>query len=1737
MNNKKFFTSLLVATTLTLNNIVLASERQTINPNEIVNIKDKSFENLSSQTNGGAILINGGSLTVDSTSFNGNKAVTNHYLKATLNDGYKDWTLNLETHELKGIVDGKEVTYYANYNLYDGNSQSQLTIYDSKTGKDIVIGTVYLQGNGGAIYNRNGTLTVNNSIFKDNYAINNRVDGYYSGVGGAIYNKDELYINDSVFENNKAHYGGAVANGYYDYDNAKENKNVGNLVVKNSKFINNSTTDYNIYIDDDANNYYSETDNSGGAIFSKGSAKIENSLFIGNKTIYDGGALWNSGSTLEVKDSVFKDNIASGKYTGMDSIGNKNIYNMSQGQGGAIDADNDNFIVENSVFENNSSGNQGGAVNTASKNTTITDSNFISNNAIAEGGAINIENYYHKEGESNPLNVEISNTNFENNKVQAINGRGILLGNEYSNINFDKKTNIITDEKGNTYSLNNCSFSSDGSIKAPNGEYIGHYMTSSGGAINIIGDSEVTISDSQFKNNSIELNDNLGINIASGGAVNSNSKLNVRNSIFDGNSVNGTYTNKMTYPDSVSEETGKFGVGGAISSVDRTVQSNDGTSDVTTIEGELLVSDSTFNNNSAVLGGAIYSEGSATIKKGTFTNNTASSMTKETRTYNFDGKEYTAQNEYDTGRGGAIDAYGDLLVDESIFENNTAANGGAISYMGIGGKLEIKNSTFKNNSANPNSKYGYYERNDKNEVEYKDTSENYRGSGGALSIMKLDALADAVIPVAIDNTVFEGNSAYNGGAISLVADVTNINGSAFRGNTAVNRGGAIHTMPLVDSNLNIVDTDFIGNTAKEGGAIYAGSYSNDTENVTGSNINILAKNKDVIFSGNKAEKGADIYLDNSTLNLNANVNKLISFDGGIVGKNSVININDPSLYENSTGKIVFGNFVSPDKDSKLAVNLKGGTLNLTDEKYLDGTDLTLDEGSTLDLINGKTGTMNLNSITSNNADLNVELDLTRSDGLDFINANSANGSINIKNVSLLSDIAGDETNDLYISLKDVPDTFTVKTAEGGVNTLTNTHIYNINADDEKITINRLVDENGKPLIVDGFTVAVNQTDKVAGKDIKLSDTRTYSALEDINITGKNSERGWIGELGGTSLAVVGNGHTLNGSDNKGIAISDGQTLDLRDLNIKGFKNTDDRKGTLTVKDGGLLYISAINSNVALGDDFSNNIIYFEGDKSNAFLNTQNSKEITVNNNISSANKANELNLTGDGTITFNGIVDPLTINNENKNTVHNNYIDDVIYNLNSGTVSFTNDKYLNGNGHKNTLNFNGGTLNLANSVIGAVNLASLNLTSNSNIMIDADLANKTMDTISADNVDGDAILNVSHINLLSDAKENKTEINFVNDETLASHITSSVSSVSYSPIYKYDVSYDSTNGNFLFSRGGGVAPGYNNVNPAVMVSPVAAQIGGYIGMLDTYNNAFSNMDMRMLMPSSIREAQKMANRYAISDAKGAEFENTENTSGGSWLRPFTSYDSVGLKGGPKVHSVAYGSFFGGDSGVHDFGNGLEGVFSAHISYLGSHQTFAGNSIVQNGGNIGLTGTLYKGNFFTGLSAVTGASAAEANTIYGSETFPVFTAGVANKTGYNIEFKDGRFIFQPSLLLSYTYVNTFNYTNAADVQIAGDGLHALQLNPNLRFIANTRTGWQPYLTFGVNWNVMNDSQYMANTAALPELSVKPYFQYGIGVQKLMGKNFTGYAQVVLRNGGRNGIAANAGFKYLLGRETI
>ena len=328
---------------------------------------------------------------------------------------------------------------------------------------------------------------------------------------------------------------------------------------------------------------------------------------------------------------------------------------------------------------------------------------------------------------------------------------------------------------------------------------------------------------------------------------------------------------------------------------------------------------------------------------------------------------------------------------------------------------------------------------------------------------------------------------------------------------------------------------------------------------------------------------------------------------------------------------------------------------------------------------------------------------------------------------------------------------------------------------------------------------------------------------------------------------------------------------------------------------------------------------------------------------------------------------------------------------------------------------------------------------------------------------------------------------------------------------------------------------YKDFNPAVMASPVAAQLGGYLTQLNSYDQAFRNMDMYMLMTKKQREAMKLRNKYAAADSNlifdptGSAYDDKA-----VWVRPYATFENVPLKNGPKVSNVAYGSFFGADSELYDLGHGWDGMLSVYAGYNGSHQAYDGIGIYQNGGTLGITGMAYKGNFFTGLTLNAGANVGEANTAYGNDNFTMLMAGIANKTGYNIELADGKFIIQPNVQLSYSFVNTFDYTNAAGVKMNSDPLNAIQVEPGIKFIGNLKNGWQPYAGISVVWNIMDKTNFHANNVSLPELSVKPYVRYGVGVRKTWGEVCTGFLQTYFTNGGRNGVGIQGGFRFTLGK---
>ncbi len=643
-----------------------------------------------------------------------------------------------------------------------------------------------------------------------------------------------------------------------------------------------------------------------------------------------------------------------------------------------------------------------------------------------------------------------------------------------------------------------------------------------------------------------------------------------------------------------------------------------------------------------------------------------------------------------------------------------------------------------------------------------------------------------------------------------------------------------------------------------------------------------------------------------------------------------------------------------------------------------------------------------------------------------------------------------------------------------------------------------------------------------------------------------------------TVATISNSLFTNNTATSGGAIYNASgTVNVIDSDFYGNRaNSTSQGGAVYGADGSTTVLRAQNRDMNIGNENSiangtDSLAFTSG--ATASLQAAEGRNLNIYSNIEGARSgdsstATELNINSDyqngssGSIASTG-----TVTIKGNATIRNTNIS-----LRNGTLSFDHDRGLgttaNG-GNGNVLNLYGGTLDLLNNEFGPNQLAvqELNLLGDTNIQLDVDLAGQytggtpSMDSLIDSNVnvgtvDPDAILTISQMKSVSDAKSDTVKIMFTDADDLIDHVQlGQGANIVEAPIYKYKVDHitqyqpgsDGTPAGeyFQFTQMG------NSDN--VISGAVAAQ-GAFLVMDNLYRQSFANMDLVTLMTPEERMAWKMRNKYASAYHTGVYAPNVIPEERDGWyMRPFTNFENVPLKNGPKVSNVSYGSLFGGESDLIDLGHGWDGNFSFFGAYHGSHQAYNGVSIYQNGGTIGGVATAYKGNFWTGITANIGASAARATHSFGADDFPILMTGAAWKSGYNWNLFKNKVIVQPSYMMSYTFVNVFDYNSASGVRISQDPLHAIEIIPGIRIIGNLKNGWQPYLGVNMTWNIMDKTKFYANEVALSELSVKPYIEYGVGLQKRYGDRFTGFGQAMLRNGGRNGIAFTLGFRWALG----
>ena len=1075
-----------------------------------------------------------------------------------------------------------------------------------------------------------------------------------------------------------------------------------------------------------------------------------------------------------------------------------------------------------------------------------------------------------------------------------------------------------------------------------------------------------------------------------------------------------------------------------------------------------------------------------------------------------------------------------LIINNTTMTKGGGTSGGAI--LNNGGSVQVNNSNFTENTTDFITSPGP-------EV----------GNGGVIS----NTGAQGGV-VEVNNSTFSGNGVYrdDAGNLLYITNDGNISTTASDSNSLMTsmRGGAIYngtnsvTETVGENVLKVNESTFTNNYAQNGGAIYnAGTATIENSTFTGNKavsplIGSSQNDGNNGRGGAIANSGGQLTVTNSTFTENS----ATKHSGALYNSGGTVNIDSNVKFEANTaqnGGGAIGNF-------------RGGTLNIEDTSFVDNKttgmagfggaiyNTNVEPGSSEA---GSSAILNINQNTtfSNNAAASgggaiYNKSIAHVDGATFVN----NGVTSDE--SLVTSSGGAIWNDGRNTESGVTGNMEIKNTTFESNYANSMGGAIFNQGELAIQSNTLFLNNGYRKDSDGNTLinSANSNPYITTRGGAIYNTKpnagdsTAMTVDGATFQGNASTFGGGAVYNDEIVTIsnsdfINNGITADGlyKTTNGGAIYNNDRATIIDSNFQNNQATNG--GAIFGGAGSTTNLKSVNKDVYVGTGDNTSGLYDSiylasngNDVANrAVLNisANENRVVNINSTVTGSDTKGDVNINPDG---------------ETGKVVFNGAVSNTNLTLNNGTVHFTNDYHLKSS---DVINLNGGTFSIMNGAVTPFQAGELNINNTTNIQVDVDLANQQMDNLLSDgptsvNHNGGS-LNVNAMQAVTDTRAQSVAVLFTDLPQISGNgaVTSDGLGMIQGPIYKYAVSQyydDGSTGNqageyFIFNNMGN--------SDSSLIGSVASQMG-FLLMDNLYRQSFANMDMTMLMTREQRMAMKMRNKYASTDDVIPGLYQPSSIGeerDGLYIRPFSNFENVPLSGGPKVSNVSYGTLIGGESDIIELKHGWDANYSIFGAYHGSHQAYNGVSMWQNGGTLGAVGTLYKGNFFTGLTANVGASGVAATSLAGREEFPMLMTGVASKTGYNFEFKNGKYIVQPSFMASYTFVNVFDYRNASGLQVDSDPLHVIELIPGIKFIMNTKNGWQPYLGVNMTWNILDKSKFRVADVAVSRLSVDPFVEYGVGVQKRVGDRFTGFGQAMLRNGGRNGIALTFGFRWALG----
>lgn len=374
------------------------------------------------------------------------------------------------------------------------------------------------------------------------------------------------------------------------------------------------------------------------------------------------------------------------------------------------------------------------------------------------------------------------------------------------------------------------------------------------------------------------------------GAILNESNLTIRNVNFSSNS------------------TGQLDLGGAIENKDYNAQLN--------------IQDSSFTNNTANAGGALFLRGNTTISDTEFTDNKA--LNSEAGA----GAIYLALHK----KGNPLNT---LTMNNVSFTNNqalasTAEGGGAV---GLFSKADLNDVTFTNNKV-----------------------EGGTGGGGAMFLG-----AESLVTLT-KNTFKDNTSSSNGGALATREhNLANnqyakldILASSFTGNKATEKGGAFYNT-FYNSNTKegavfISDTSFANNGAEKGGAI----YNNGETDQGGKRASLTIANS--TFEGNSATKhGGAIYNGGLMTVEDSHFTDNNAANGGAIFNGGDMDINN-SHFANNKASSLGGVLVVADAnatDDERGTAVTNITNSIFENNYADEGGVIFQNNATIKIDNSK----------------------------------------------------------------------------------------------------------------------------------------------------------------------------------------------------------------------------------------------------------------------------------------------------------------------------------------------------------------------------------------------------------------------------------------------------------------------------------------------------------------------------------------------------------------------------------------------------------------------------------------------------------------------------------------------------------------------------------------------------------------------------------------------------------------